>query len=67
MNLDEQFPTATPDFQTDDGFLKTQIVYECAACKKKTAWFHMSSTTPFCSRDCYAQYCRERFSRRKQS
>lgn len=56
MTLDEEFPNAAVDFQTDDGFLKSPITYDCAGCGKDTAWYHWSLSVHLCSRKCYESY-----------
>lgn len=64
--LDQEHPAVLIDFQTDDGFIKSPIVRECAHCGDVTAWFHRSLSLHLCSRGCYEKYCADRLSRRSR-
>lgn len=67
MTLDEQYPAAAVNFETDDRFIKHSLKQPCAHCHKPTAWFHLPLSTHLCSRDCFAGYAARRFRARNRA
>lgn len=67
MTLDEQFPAAAANYETDDRFIKRPVRQPCAHCRKPTAWFHLPLSVHLCCRDCFAGYATRRLRARSHA
>ena len=56
MQLDSQYPDASPGFRSPSGFYKAASPLECFHCGHSTHWFHLGNLLFFCSDQCYDSY-----------